>query len=57
MQMVAFPGPDMDDCEIVEYLGDGIYKIKYQIYGRGPWHDGIGKDYGLEYCGRLVKKR
>lgn len=56
LQEVGFPGPDLDDCTILEYLGDGEYKIKFQVYGSGPWHEGIAKDRDGSFCGRLHKK-
>jgi hypothetical protein len=39
--IVGFPS-DMDNCEVVSKNSDGTYKVKFQVYGSGPWHEGVG---------------
>lgn len=56
LHVVGLPGPDMDECTILEYVGDGQYKIKFQVYGVGKWHENTASDVGGQFCGRLVKK-
>lgn len=43
--IVGLPGPDVDDAVIIRHIEANTYEIKYQVYGRGAWH------YGLGYAG------
>ena len=40
-RIVGYPS-DMDNCEIVSKNEDGTYKVRFQVYGSGPWYEGIG---------------
>ena len=40
--VVGWPGPDMDDCEIVSDNGDGTYVVRFQCWGKGPFHESVG---------------
>ena len=37
--VVGMPGPDVDDCEIIADIGDGTYRIRYQVYGQGEFFE------------------
>jgi hypothetical protein len=39
MQLVGMPGPDVDDCEVLEDAGGAVVKIRFQVYGVGPTHE------------------
>jgi hypothetical protein len=39
--IVGFPA-DMDNCEIVGKNPDGTYAVRYQVFGSGPWFEGVG---------------
>ena len=36
---VGWPGPDLDDCEVIEDDGGPTVLVRYQVYGRGPFHE------------------
>lgn len=40
--IVGLPGPDLDDATILFVNPDGTYAVKFQVYGQGPWHEGVG---------------
>jgi hypothetical protein len=39
LHVVGMPGPDVDDCEIIDDIGDGIYRIRYQVYDQGSFFE------------------
>lgn len=54
--IVGLPGPDLDDCEVVCVLPDGTYKVRLQVFGSGPWHEGVATP-GLRKIGGLFKRK
>jgi hypothetical protein len=40
LQIVGMPGPDTDDCTIIEDNGGERVLIEFQVYGSGPVHRG-----------------
>lgn len=52
----GMPGADIDECEIVEYLGAGKYLMKHQVFGQGEWHTREACDFGPDRIGRLRKR-
>lgn len=43
--IVGLPGPDIDKATIIRKRDDGNYDIKFQVWGSGPWYEGVGKPY------------
>lgn len=39
--IVGFPS-EMDNCEVVSKNADGTYNVRFQVYGSGPWREGVG---------------
>jgi hypothetical protein len=39
--IVGFPS-DMDNCEVISKNADGTYNVRFQVYGSGPWYEGVG---------------
>lgn len=35
LQIVGMPGPDTDECEVVDDAGGDTVLIRFQVYGRG----------------------
>lgn len=57
--VVAMPGPDVDDCEIIDDIGEGIYMIRYQVYGHGRFFESYAharKPGEVARIGTLIKK-
>ena len=36
--IVGMPGPDIDQAMVIGH-NEGRYTIRFQCYGRGPWHE------------------
>lgn len=54
--IVGMPGYDTDECTVTADKGDGTYQVKFQVYGRGPWHEGVAHT-GIMGINRILKKR
>lgn len=57
--VVAMPGPDVDDCEIIDDIGEGIYRIRYQVYYQGSFFERYAharKPGEVTTIGTLIKK-
>lgn len=53
--IVGWPGPDVDEAEIVRKNDDGTYRIRFQVYGQGDWHeDNTRPDDMPGHIGRIV---
>lgn len=37
--VVGWPGPDIDEAQIIEKLPDGTYKARSRVYGSGEWFE------------------
>ncbi|WP_333571291.1 hypothetical protein [Sphingomonas sp.] len=39
LHIIGWPGPDTDDCEVLQDDGGDKVLIRYQVYGKGPFHE------------------
>lgn len=52
--IVGMPGIDLDEATIVTRNADGAYTVRYQVYGKGLWHEGVAHIGGPASICRIV---